>query len=783
MRRCYHWMRFRPGHIRTTLVTAAVLTLGASAGASAMGGIGSGSITTQRGSVLLSGSPSTPAVNLKTHTLYVPIQCTSKVNCPGKPTARLLDIIDTSRCNARTVSGCSVVGEVDAGNGPLDAVIDPTTDTVYVIDAAGAVSVLDGGRCNAVTRTHCKVEATINTGGFAVAGALDSRTHTLYVAAPSGDVFVIDVANCNAHTTSGCGQPVRKVKDPRGPSALDIDLATDTIYVADSGTNGPGSSVTVINGARCNGSTGVGCSTPPRTIAVGSAPFWVTVDQFTNTVYVANNNDNTVSVINGATCNGTVSSGCARHPAVAGVGGSPSAMAVDPSLHTLFVLNQTDGTMSEIDTSTCTGQKTAGCPTRARNAWLPWKPPIGYNPNFFSLVPGTGTAYLVNVGGEAFLAADSVKGCSAVSTSGCRVEASGVAVNGFFPEVDPTTDTIYAGDANNNQILVIDGAKCNASKRSGCAPVATIPFPHPQANLGSIDQTTHTLYAGDTFANKVYAIDIKHCNAHDTSGCQATASSITVGMFPSLPVLDTVTHTLYVPDATGTSQSPSFNDISVIDASTCNAQVTSGCTQTPGKITVGPNTFTIGLSAQTNTIYAPVLGQNFLNNTVWVINGASCQGSNESGCGSAVVAKAKVGLGPSSVVVDDTTQSVYVDNNANGDHPGTVSIINGTTCSGSNTSSCASAKSTITVGRSPTGMALDAAAHRVFVADFSHAAISVIDTSSCNSGTTSGCPTPAPEVAVGSQPGFVWVNSKDGTVYATTHLSGGGTFWSIVPEP
>jgi DNA-binding beta-propeller fold protein YncE len=189
--------------------------------------------------------------------------------------------------------------------------------------------------------------------------------------------------------------------------------------------------------------------------------------------------------------------------------------------------------------------------------------------------------------------------------------------------------------------------------------------------------------------------------------------------------------------------------------------------------------FAIGVSSDTDTVYAAVLGSNFLNDTVWVINGAICNASTFSGCGSAVVAKANVGRGPSAVTVDDSRHTVYIDNNADGDSPGTVSVINGATCNGSVTTSCPSAKPTVAVGRSPTGMAFDASRDRVYVADYSHAAVSIIDGSHCNAADTSGCGT-APEQPVGSQPGFVWVNPKDGSVYATTHGLG-GTFWSMFP--
>ena len=70
-----------------------------------------------------------------------------------------------------------------------------------------------------------------------------------------------------------------------------------------------------------------------------------------------------------------------------------------------------------------------------------------------------------------------------------------------------------------------------------------------------------------------------------------------------------------------------------------------------------------------------------------MINGATCNGTNHSGCGH-LAATAKVGLGPSGIAVNDRTHTVYVANNANGDSPGTVSVINGATCNGTDTAGC-----------------------------------------------------------------------------------------------
>src|SRR5580658_6251842 len=81
------------------------------------------------GSVVLGGSPGTPAANPLTGTVYVPIQCTtSSCKTPGD----VVDVIDAARCNADTGSGCRVVATAAVGSSPLAAVVDEGTDTVYV---------------------------------------------------------------------------------------------------------------------------------------------------------------------------------------------------------------------------------------------------------------------------------------------------------------------------------------------------------------------------------------------------------------------------------------------------------------------------------------------------------------------------------------------------------------------------------------------------------------------------------------------------------------------------
>lgn len=99
------------------------------------------------------------------------------------------------------------------------------------------------------------------------------------------------------------------------PDGVAVDATTDTVYVANNGSN----SVSVIDGAT---------DAVTATIPVGDAPRGIGVDEQTDTVYVANSGDQTVSVIDGAT--GQVTDTLT-------VGAGPDAVAVDAGTDTIYV--------------------------------------------------------------------------------------------------------------------------------------------------------------------------------------------------------------------------------------------------------------------------------------------------------------------------------------------------------------------------------------------------------------------------------------------------------------
>ncbi len=720
--------------------------------------------------VVLTGSPGAPAVNQRTGTLYVPIQCTTSFCNPNKA-AHVVDVISTTRCNIKARSDCRVVARARVGSSPLAAAVDERTDTVYVTNGnSNTVSVLNGARCNAtVTRGCGRPVATVKVGKLPVAAAINPATRTLYVANLNGrSVSVINAATCNARTTRGC-RTVRTIREKGGPTWIDTDLATDTVYVANGGASGNGHTVSVINGAACNGRTGRGCHRVPPTVKVGSGPFGITVDQAADAVYVPSSNDGTVSVINGARCNGRTTAGCHQTPPTVTTGNSPQFVVADQSRHTVFALNNSDNTLSAINTRICNGAQTSGCRKmpRSERATAPDRGP-GYDPfpNVFALVPRTGTAYVTNIGGTNILSVTSVRRCSAVRTAGCRRPAPSRPEPEFLMTVDPATNTIYAGNLGQAQIDVLNGATCRAGHLSSCAPVAKIPMADPQANVGSIDHATHTLYASDPFSDTVSVINTATCNAGHTAGCAARPPTVTVGAVPGSPAFNPATRTLYVPFGANADQ------VAVVNTATCNATDTSGCGQSPAVVKVGTGTFSLAVSPATDTVYAPATGLSFSGDTVAVINGATCRGTDHSGCGH-LAATLTTGIAPFGFAVNDRTHTVYVVNNGNGDVPGTVSVINSATCNGAHTAGCTRRFHTMATGRSPLLAAVNVRTGALYIAAFSSAAVTILDGSRCNAIVTSGCGQAPREQAVGSEPGDVSINPDSHTVYVTSTFQAG----------
>src|SRR5919112_2376989 len=86
-------------------------------------------------------------------------------------------------------------------------------------------------------------------------------------------------------------------------------------------------------------------------INVGSSPTAIAINNFTNTVYIANSGSNSVSVINGSD-NTKIGEDIIVGDLLAWILYSPSTIAINDDTNTVYVANSGSNTVSVIDAAT-----------------------------------------------------------------------------------------------------------------------------------------------------------------------------------------------------------------------------------------------------------------------------------------------------------------------------------------------------------------------------------------------------------------------------------------------
>jgi len=736
--------------------------------------------------------------------------------------------------------GSALVGSAPTGVGPSQLADDPATHTLYVANGlnengptnpgGNTVSVIDTRHCQAFDVSRCPGPwPTITIGNLPSTIAVDEATNTVYVA-NSGDntVSVFNGATCDALNTSGCGQTPATVPVGLGPNGIFADDANHTVYVANFDSASGPNTVSMIDSATCDAADLGGCPTSaPPTVNVGNPPDDIAVNDATHTVYVATLT-NTV-VFDADTCNATVQSGCGTQGTLTGDAYSgPPGFGLDEANDTLYTANY-DNSISAFDLADCDASDLAGCASQTPGTVLPFPyEQDGDSSLWLTVDVPLHSVYVVYQGDDALAVVDT-NVCNGSDLSACATLHPPVARTGDDPEsvvLDPQTQTLYTANQADNDVSVIDASRCNAQVTSGCrqAPPAV---PIPAGSLVA-DPAVNTVYAVTT-GNNVAMINTRSCNSSALAGCSATPPQLTAGTESRAVAVDPLTDTVYVANF-GSYATPGPSTISVINAAicnatdtagcaevstlqvpggnaddiavdaatdtvyvgtltdtgpnllsvfngaTCNATTTTGCTQTPGTIEFGDSggafnnsIVHIAVNQMTNTIYATNIAN--LNSmktgdNVYVINGATCDATNTA-C-SQPAAVITVGKVPWGVTVDQATDTIYVANWASGDYAGSVSVINGATCNGANTTGCNQPLPTVATGFGVLDIAVDPTTHNIYATNLEDASISIISGASCNRLVSFSCNQTPPTIPAGTYPSSIAVDPAVGTAYVSS---------------
>lgn len=259
---------------------------------------------------------------------------------------------------------------------------------------------------------------------------------------------------------------------------------------------------------------------PVGPIPVGNGPWGIGLDATANRIYVANQESDTVSVIDGAT-HGVIST--------IGVGNGPAGVGVNSVTQRIYVANYLSNNVSIIDGATNTVVATV---------------PVGSDPNGVAVNPNTNRIYVANY----------LSNNVSVINGATNTVVTTVAVGSrpYFVGVNAATNRIYVGNSNGNTVSVIDGATHNviATIAVGSGPYGIGVNPITNriyvANANSdtvsvIDGATNTVINTVAVGDKPYAIDVRTANNryyvtnenHNTLWVMDGATNAAVSVLPT----------------------------------------------------------------------------------------------------------------------------------------------------------------------------------------------------------------------------------------------------------
>ena len=133
-----------------------------------------------------------------------------------------------------------------------------------------------------------------------------------------------------------------------------------------------------------------------------------------------------------------------------------------------------------------------------------------------------------------------------------------------------------------------------------------------------------------------------------------------------------------------------------------------------------------------------------------------------------VIAETTVGVGPIGISGDTMTWTLYAANFADGDLPGTVSVVDLRRCQAADTSGCGQTWPTIATARSQFGAVMEPHTDRLIVTHFLGSAVSFIGLRQCTGSDHRGCPATPKRIATGQISAVTRLDPLRHTAYVVT---------------
>ncbi|HKD83890.1 MAG TPA: YncE family protein [Terriglobales bacterium] len=314
------------------------------------------------------------------------------------------------------------------------------------------------------------------------------------------------------------------------PVAIAVNQVTNKIYIANQNSN----NVTIINGATLSTST----------ISAGLAPDALVVNSVTNKVYIANANGNSVTVLDGTT----------NRTSTVTVGGYPIAIAANSTTNKIYAVNYYANTVTVIDGATNH--------TSTVN--------VGSHPVALAVNPVTNLIYVADSGSN-----------DVTIINGANNFTTRVAVHSYprGVSVDPFSNKILVANYSSGDVSIIDGVTNSVSNIAvGTYPTAAAVDPvhgrfyvtsSGSGTVTEIDEatlastavnvgTSPTSIDVDPLTNRVYLSNsiwngtVTAIDATDDSTMSVELGSAT---WPTAIAVNEVTNTIYVVDSVGNSVS------------------------------------------------------------------------------------------------------------------------------------------------------------------------------------------------------------------------------------